>query len=68
MCLATPVKIKEINGSSAIVGDGNHSHKIDLNLIKDPKIGDYVLVHADMAINKLPRDEAEKILRVINGK
>lgn len=68
MCLATPVKIKEIKGKTAIVGADNHSHEVDLSLIKDPKIGDYVLVHGDMAINKVPAEEAEKILKIINEK
>ena len=68
MCLATPLKIKEIKGLRAIVGDDKHSHEIDLSLIKEPKIGDYVLVHADMAINKVPNEETKKILKMINEK
>lgn len=56
----------EIKGKKAIVKSGRHSHEADLNLIKNAKIGDYVLVHANMAINKLPKEEAEKILMMIN--
>lgn len=66
MCLATPLKIKEIKGEKAVVESGDHSHTIDLSLIKDPKIGDYVLAHGDMAINKLEPKEAEKILKMIS--
>ncbi len=65
MCLATPMKIKEIKGKKAVVESSGHSHTVDLSLIKDAKIGDYVLTHADMAINKLPAGEAEKILKII---
>lgn len=68
MCLATPLKIKEIKGEKAVVESGDHDHVIDLSLIKDPKIGDYVLVHGEMAINKLEPKEAEKILEMINEK
>ncbi len=67
MCLATPCKIMEIKEGKALVKSGKHSHEADLILIKNAKIGDYVLVHADMAINKLPKEEAEKILMMING-
>lgn len=67
MCLATPCKIMEIKGKKALVKSGGHSHETDLSLIKNAKIGDYILIHADMAINKLPKEEAEKILEVINN-
>lgn len=66
MCLATPLKIKKIKGEKAVVESGNHDHIVDLSLIKDPKIGDYVLAHGDMAINKVESKEAEKILKMIS--
>ncbi len=66
MCLATPLKIKEIKGEKAVVESGGHNHIIDLSLIKEPKIGDYVLAHGEMAINKLEPKEAEKILKLIS--
>ncbi len=65
MCLATPLKIKEIKDEKAVVESDGHSHIVDLSLIKEPKIGDYVLVHGEMAINKLEPKEAEKILKLI---
>jgi hydrogenase expression/formation protein HypC len=68
MCLATPLKIKEIKGEKAVVESGGHSHIVDLSLIKDPKIGDYVLVHGEMAINKVDEKDAKKILEIVNGK
>ena len=60
------IKIKKDN--KAIVGSDDHTHEIDLSLIKEPRIGDYVLAHGDMAINKLPKTEAEKILKLIHEK
>lgn len=68
MCLATPMKIIKIKGKKAVVESGDHNHVIDLNLIKDPKIGDYILAHGDMAINKVPQEEAKKIFKIINDK
>lgn len=65
MCLAEPMKIIKINGKKAVAEAGGHSCAVDLNLIKEPKIGDYILVHADMAINKVPEDEALKITEMI---
>jgi hydrogenase expression/formation protein HypC len=59
------MKIIKIDGKKAAVESNDHIHTVDLNLIKDPKIGDYILAHADMAINKLPKEEAKKILKII---
>lgn len=68
MCLATPLKIIKIKkDNKAIVGSNNHTHEIDLSLIKEPRIGDYVLAHGDMAINKINEQEAEKILKLIKS-
>jgi len=61
MCLAVPVKVKKIVGQSAIV-EGNK--KIDISLIADLKKGDYILVHANLGINKLEKKEAIKILEL----
>lgn len=66
MCLAVPLKIKKIKGNKAIAGNDNHNHEVDLSLIKNPQVGDYILAHGDMAINKLPVEEAEKILKIIS--
>ena len=69
MCLATPMKIIKIKkDNKAIVGSNNHNHEIDLSLIKEPGVGDYILAHGDLAINKLPTEEAEKILKLIKIK
>ena len=65
MCLATPMKIIKIKDNKAMVGSLKHTHEVDLCLIKKPKVGEYVLAHGDMAINKITQEEAEKILKLI---
>jgi hydrogenase expression/formation protein HypC len=65
MCLATPLKIIKIENGKAIVESDGKTNLIDLSLISDPKVGDYILSHGDMAINKIPKEEAEKILKMI---
>ncbi len=66
MCLATPSKVIKIEKNQAIVQSGDHEHRINLDLIKDVKIGDYLLIHNEMALNKMPKSEAKKILKIIN--
>lgn len=64
MCLAIPLKILEIKEGRAIVGSKNHKHEADLSLIKDARVGDYVLVHSGLAINKVEEEEARRILKM----
>jgi len=65
MCLATPSKVKKINGEWAVVDGGGHSHKVSLSLLKNIKVGDYLLVHGDLAINKVEKEDAKNILKAI---
>ena len=56
MCLAVPSKIVEINGTVATVDVDGVSRQANIMLLDDVRIGDYVIVHAGFAINKV--DEA----------
>ena len=44
MCLAMPMKINKIDGSSAECEAGGLTQNIRIDFIKDPKPGDYVMV------------------------
>lgn len=59
MCLAVPMRIVEISGSSGIAEFEGAKTRMDLTLIDSPQIGDYVIVHAGFAIDKLNLEEAE---------
>ena len=58
MCLAIPLKIVEINGKKAIGEAMGMKRDIRVDFIKEPKIGDYVIVHAGFAIERLPEEQA----------
>ncbi len=62
MCLAIPLRIKEVNGTDAIVERDGVSRKVKVNLIRDPKVGDYVMVHAGFAIERIREQQAEEDL------
>jgi hydrogenase expression/formation protein HypC len=66
MCLAVPSKIIKIEGVKATVQSENHTHEADVSLLDGAQVGDYVLVHGDLAINKVPGEEAGQILKMIN--
>ena len=67
MCFATPGKVIKLKGKIATIKMPNHQHRVDVSLLKNVKVGDYLLCHDKMAINKIPRQEAEKILKLKIG-
>ena len=58
MCLAIPLKLVEINGNTAIGEAMGMRREIRVDFIEDPKVGDYVIVHAGFAIERLPEQQA----------
>jgi hydrogenase expression/formation protein HypC len=67
MCLAVPAKVIEINGNMAKVDFGGKVlREVNIMLIEEVKTGDYVLVHAGYAIQKVDEKEAEETLRLWN--
>ncbi len=62
MCLAIPMRIVEIRGEKGVVEAGGVKREVGLQLLKDFKIGDYVIVHAGFAIEILDEKEAEETI------
>ena len=59
MCLAVPLKLVEINGKTAIGEAMGVSREIRVDFIRDPRPGEYVIVHAGFAIERLSQQQAE---------
>ena len=66
MCLSIPGLIVQIDGEEAKVDIAGNSIRASLNLLDDIKIGDYVLVHAGYAIQKIDEEEARKTLELLD--
>lgn len=66
MCLAVPAKIVQLNDSdNGSVDIGGVTREISLIFIDNPKIGDYVIVHAGFAITKLDSAAAKETLMLL---
>lgn len=65
MCLAVPMKVVEITGSTARVEQEGVSRKVRIDLLPGVDLGDYVLVHAGIAIERVRPEEAEETLRLM---
>ena len=62
MCLAIPAKVLEVNGQIAKVDFGEGvAREVNVMLV-DAQVGDYVLVHAGYAIEKLDQKAAQESL------
>ncbi len=59
MCLAVPLKLIEINGSTAIAEAMGVSREIRVDFIRDPQPGEYVIVHAGFAIERMSAQQAQ---------
>jgi hydrogenase expression/formation protein HypC len=64
MCVAVPAEVLEIDGQTALVNFGGVKKKVNILLVRDLKVGDYVLLHAGCAIEKLDQEEALKTLEI----
>ncbi len=64
MCIAVPARIVEMQGELAVVDLMGNRRRVDLTLVDGAQTGDYVLVHAGYAIQKIHAEDAEAALRL----
>lgn len=65
MCLAVPGKVIEIDDYIAKVEVAGTRREANLMLMEDVKVGDYVIVHAGFAIQRMDEAEAEITLGLL---
>lgn len=66
MCLAIPVEIIELKDNKmAVVEAGGIRKVISIQFLSGVKQGDYVLLHAGFAIQKIDQKQAEETLRIL---
>jgi len=65
MCLAVPMKIVSLEGEKATTEADGVTREVDVMLIESPMVGEYVLVHAGFAIQRVDEEEAEKTLDLL---
>ena len=65
MCLAIPAKVISIEGDSAVVSIEDIEYRASLLLLPDVNPGDFVMLHAGFAIEKVDPDQAAETLRLL---
>jgi hydrogenase expression/formation protein HypC len=65
MCLAVPMQVKTIENEVAMCEIDGVQRQASLMMLDDVKIGDFVLIHAGFAIEKIDDDEAQLTLKAL---
>jgi len=65
MCLAIPSKITKIDNEMATINVDGVQREVSLLLIEGANVGDYVIVHAGFAINKIDEETATETLTLL---
>lgn len=67
MCLAVPAKVIALHDDEhATVDLGGVRRRVNVMLVENLQLSDYVLLHVGFAIARLDREEAERTLRLID--
>lgn len=65
MCLAIPAKVISVNGANAQVTIEDVEYTASLLLIDHVQPGDYIMLHAGFAIEKIDPEFAEETMRLL---
>ncbi|MGB2689765.1 MAG: HypC/HybG/HupF family hydrogenase formation chaperone [Desulfobacterales bacterium] len=65
MCLAIPSKIVKIEDNVATIDVDGVRREASLLLLENPEVGEYVIVHAGFAINKINEEDALESLKLL---
>ena len=65
MCLAVPGRLVRIEGDLGFVEFQGAERRVGLALLPEARVGDYVLVHAGYAIQRMDEAEARENLELL---
>lgn len=66
MCLAVPIKIKSIDKNLVAIGELEGVNiEFSVQLIENPEVGTYAIVHAGVAIEILDEAEAKETIALL---
>jgi hydrogenase expression/formation protein HypC len=65
MCLSVPAQVIKIEDQMADVSIGGAIFKAGLHMVDDVRVGDYILLHAGFAIQKISEKEALETISLL---
>jgi hydrogenase expression/formation protein HypC len=67
LCLAVPGRIISLEGTRATVDLSGNTIEIDVSLIEDPSVGDWVIVHAGFALERVDEEAARETIALVRA-
>jgi hydrogenase expression/formation protein HypC len=67
MCLGIPMKVIKVKGDQGVVELDGVSREVSFQLLEGVKEGEYVIIHAGFAIQKLDEKEALETLSLFQS-
>ena len=67
MCVGLPAKVLKIKDGTALVDASGARREVSAELLADDDPGDYVMVHAGLAIAKITSDDASEAAAGMNN-
>jgi hydrogenase expression/formation protein HypC len=64
MCLGVPMLVVDIEGETALCDIDGVRREANLMMVPGVAVGDFVLIHAGFAIEKLDQEDAEETIRL----
>ncbi len=66
MCFAVPGRVTDVDGNYATVDFGGARRRVNIILLEDIRVGEYVLVHVGYAIQKVSPQDAQESIKLWN--
>ncbi|MBR0458218.1 MAG: HypC/HybG/HupF family hydrogenase formation chaperone [Victivallales bacterium] len=67
MCVGLSAKVLDIKDGTALVDASGARRQVSAELLEDLEPGDYVMVHAGIAIAKITEDDAAESAKLLEG-
>ena len=65
MCLTIPGKVIKLEKRKAIIRENDRFREVDISLLSNLKAGDWILYINDLALERIPKNEAKEILKLL---
>ncbi len=65
MCVGLSAKVVDLKDGTAIIDASGARRSVSADLLDDLEIGDYVMVHAGVAIAKITDDDASETEKIM---
>jgi hydrogenase expression/formation protein HypC len=65
MCVGLSAKVVDLKDGTAVVDAGGAKRSVSADLLDELEIGDYVMVHAGVAIAKITDDDASETEKIM---